>query len=91
MYEGKMKKRLDKDQLQSILKLSSKYQEKYPAKTILEYIQHFNIEPLVIGIWWRKDVEKLHKKTNILPCIQDAIASLVTKKQFEKKSTIVVD
>ena len=46
-----MKKYLDKDQLQSILKLSSKYQEKYPAKTIPEYIQHFSIEPLLIGIW----------------------------------------
>ena len=33
-YEGKMKKPLDKDPLQSILKLFSKYQEDYPDKII---------------------------------------------------------
>ena len=33
-YKGKMKKLIDKDSLQGILKLSSKYQEDYPDKII---------------------------------------------------------
>ena len=33
-YKGKMKKLLDRDLLQGILKLSSKYQEDYPDKII---------------------------------------------------------
>ena len=80
-----MKKRLEKDPLQSIIKLSLKYQEEYPNKIVPEYIRHFSIETLVIGIWPRKDVEEFHKKAINLPCFQDATASLATKKQFEKE------
>ena len=57
----------------------------YPNKIIPGYIRHFNIEPLVIGIWSRKDIEEFHKKAINLPCIQDATASLATKKLFEKE------
>ena len=84
-HEGKMKKRLDEDPLQSILKLLSKYQEDYPDKIIPGCIRHFSIEPLVIGIWSCKGVEKLHKRVINLPRIQVTTASLVTKNQLDKE------
>ena len=75
-YEGKLKKHLNKDPIQSIQKLISKFQDDYPDKVVPGYVKHFSMEPVVIGIWSRVDVEEFHKKAANLPCIQDAIASI---------------
>ena len=43
------------------------------------------MEPLVIGIWSRVDVEEFRKKAVHLPCIQDATASIATNQKRDKE------
>ena len=57
-HKGKLKKCLDKDPIQSIRKLISKFQDSYPDKVVPGYVRHFSIESLVIGIWSRVDAEE---------------------------------
>ena len=80
-HKGKLKKRLDKDPIQSIRKLISKFQDGYPDKVVSGYVRHFSIEPLVIGIWSRVDAEEFHNKAANLPFIQDATASIATNQK----------
>ena len=82
-YEGKLKKHLNKDPIQRIRKLISKFQDDYPDKVVPGYVKHFSMEPVVIGIWSRVDVEEFHKNAANLPCIQDAIASIAIRSKCE--------
>ena len=84
-HEGKLKKHLDKDPIQSIRKLISKFQDDYPDKVVPGYMRHFSMEPLVIDIWFRVDVEEFHKKVANLPCIQDATASIATAQKMGRE------
>ena len=83
-HEGKLKKRLNKDPIQGIRKLISKFQDDYPDKVVPGYVRHFSMEPLVIGIWSRVDVEEFHNRAVNLPCIQDATASLATNQKRDR-------
>ena len=49
------------------------------------YVRHFRMEPLVIGIWSRVDVEEFRKKAVHLPCIQDATASIATNQKRDRE------
>ena len=84
-HEGKLKKRLDKDPIQIIRKLISKFQDDYPDKVVPGYVRYFSMKPLVIGIWSRVDVEEFHKKAVNLPCIQDATASIATTQKRDRE------
>ena len=84
-HEEKLKKRLDKDPIQSIRELISKFQDDYPDKVVPGYVRHFSMERLVIGIWPRADVEEFHKKAVNLPCIQDGTASIATTQKMDRK------
>ena len=56
-----------------------------PDKVVPSYVRHFSMEPLVIGIWSRVDVEKFHKKAVNLPCIQDGTASIATNQKRDRE------
>ena len=84
-HEGKLKKRLDKDPIQSIRKLISKFQHGYPDKVVPGYVRHFSMEALVTGICSRVDVEEFHKKAANLSCIQDATVSIATNQKRDRE------
>ena len=43
------------------------------------------MEPLVIGIWSRVDVEEFHEKAVNLLCIQDATVNIATNHKRDRK------
>ena len=81
-HEKQLKILLDKDAIQSIQKLVSKFQDGYPDEVIPGYVRHFSMEPLVIAIWSRVYVEERHKKATNLPSIQDATSSIASNQKM---------